>query len=234
MLLAAHLDDFHPPVDPSPLVPATGWLAEDPACWPVFLYMMGGSTAAVDAFDVDAGELDAMLATMERLDQWPVFTVDLGAGNRVHLVLRNFDGDLGLDYLLTGSWLDGYIRLASIEGSFFGPAFTWPEIIAASQRPDEDLSPAERLLLLLPGMSDEAMPHDATEIVADAVTAVGGRRRQREIADGLLRMKNGFWGHTAWSESGGVPVDVGRYATRGTDLPLRERKLIAEALAGKG
>ncbi|BCJ67617.1 hypothetical protein GCM10009779_68590 [Polymorphospora rubra] len=68
--LPGYLDGYQPPVDASVLVDATAWL-DDPVFWPALLWSVGGSPTAVEGFDVDPADVDAMLSEMHRPDRWP-------------------------------------------------------------------------------------------------------------------------------------------------------------------
>lgn len=141
--------------------------------------------------------------------QWPVFSVELSDGHRVHLIWRNYVEDAGWDYLLTHSGSGQMARIAALEGCFQGPALPWPELVGLAQRPDTQLASAERLLMLLPAMTDTSMPSNAAAIVAEAVAAVGGRRFSEEVASELLTANDRFWGPTEWRENDGVQVCLG-------------------------
>jgi hypothetical protein len=226
----AYFDGFRPPVDPSVLVDATGWL-DQPACWPALLYSVGGSPTAAEAFDIDLADLDVMLERMERPGRWPVFCVRLSNGYQMNLLWRNFDDDAGLDYLLTNSDSGQLVRVASLEGCCRGPALSWQELVAVAQLPDPQLTPAERLLMLLPAMTDASMPANAAVIVAEAVTAVGGHRHAEEVANELLTANRHYWGPTEWRDSDGVLVCLGEYSVRRIGGPWADRQLIMAALA---
>ncbi|MFF9870241.1 hypothetical protein ACF1G0_33500 [Streptomyces sp. NPDC013953] len=107
-------------------------------------------------------------------DDWPVFTVPLAGGHRLHVVYRAFQDDEGVDYLLHHPHWKQAEHLAQDEGHFMGPALNWAELCAAA---DSGLpggstdDPHARLLLLLPACGDDAVPGDAVDRLAAALHA---------------------------------------------------------------
>ena len=66
---------------------------------------------------------------------------------------------------------------------------------------------AAGVLLLLPAVGDADLPHDAEELVAAAVTAVGGEwRYRREVAGGPMTASRRFWDAPAWTDHAGHRV----------------------------
>ncbi len=157
-----------------------------------------------------------MLDELQRLDQWPGFALSVGDRHTIHLIWRNFDEDMGLDYVLIGAGYESSIVVAALEGSFIGPAWSWPELLDLAEQPDRHRSASERLLLLLPAMGDADLPSTAVEVVAGAVTAVGGSRNQVEVARQLLAATSRFWGAPQWQRGDGVSVCLGEYSVRGS------------------
>ncbi|MEO3926305.1 hypothetical protein ABGB07_20900 [Micromonosporaceae bacterium B7E4] len=231
MPLRGHLNDFRPPVDPSVLVDATPWL-DDALLWPAFLLSVGGSQTAAMVFDLDPADVEAYAEQMHRHDRWPVISLDLARGHRLHILFRNFEDDAGWDYLLQPAGSDEVITAAALEGGFHGPAFSWPELVRTSSHPDLKHSQAERLLLLLPAMGDAEIPHGANQVVASALAAVGAQRRQDEVALELLGASNRFWGPSAWTEQTGLPACLNHHSPRHLDAPTDHLALLAEAFGG--
>lgn len=229
MIPRVYFDGFRPPVDPSVQVDATGWL-DRPACWPALLYLVGSPTAP-EAFDIDLADVDVMLQQMERPDLWPAFSAQLSHGYQMNLLLRNYPDDWGLDYLLTHLDSDHVVVAASLEGCFRGPALSWQELVDVAQLPDPRLDPAERLLMLLPAMTDISMPTDAAATVAGAVTEVGGHRHAEEVANELLSINSHYWGPAEWADSNGMLVCLGNHSMRRIDGSWADRQLVNAALA---
>jgi hypothetical protein len=214
MVIPGYLDGFTPEVDPSTVFDASGWL-DEAAFWPAFLLAAGGARDAPAAFDADLADVDAMLDELQRLDRWPAFALSVGDRHTIHLIWRNFDEDMGLDYVLIGAGDESSIVLAALEGSFVGPAWSWRELLDLAEQPGTHRSAAERLLLLLPATGDADLPSTAVEVVADAVTAVGGIRNQVKVARQLLAASSRFWGAPPWHRRDGVSVCLGEYSVRG-------------------
>ncbi|MGW2625686.1 hypothetical protein [Micromonospora taraxaci] len=63
--------------------------------------------------------------------------------------------------------------------------FAWPEVVAAARQPDQDHTPAERLLLLVPACADSNRPGEAVDLVAEALTALGARSDVRQVSEEL-------------------------------------------------
>ncbi|MEV7228684.1 MULTISPECIES: hypothetical protein [Polymorphospora] len=232
MTLPGYLDGYQPPVDASVLVDATAWL-DDPVFWPALLWSVGGSPTAVEGFDVDPADVDAMLSEMDRPDRWPVVSLHLGDGHLAHLVWRNFPDESGQDYLVTLPDVDEPVLVAALEGNFRGPALSWRELATVAAGAGSAPDAARRLLVLLPAIGDAHLPAQATEVVAGALAALGCHRRQAEIADELLAASERFWGAIEWGDRDGVPVCLGSHSDRGFGRPLAELRSIARAFQGR-
>ncbi|MGI5148400.1 hypothetical protein ACQEVC_18830 [Plantactinospora sp. CA-294935] len=231
MPVPGYLNRFHPPVDASVLVDATPWLA-DPLFWPAFLLSVGGSYTAALAFDLDPADVEVYAEEMHQHHSWPVISLDLSQGHRMHILFRNYEGDSGWDYLLQQAGSDEVITAAALEGGFHGPALSWPELVRTASQPDPKHSQAERLLLLLPAVGDAATPRGANQVVAAAVTAVGGQCRQKDVAGELLAASNRFWGYCDWTEQKGLSVCLGHHSPRHLEAPADRLAVLAEAFGG--
>ncbi|MGC5290764.1 hypothetical protein [Micromonospora sp. DT231] len=231
MPLLGYLNRFRPPVDASVLVDATPWLTH-PLFWPAFLLSVGGSYTAAVAFDLDPADVEVYAEEMHQHGIWPVISLNLAQGHRIHILFRNYEDDSGWDYLLQQAGSDDVITAASLEGGFHGPALSWPELVRTASQPDPKHSQAERLLLLLPAVGDAAIPRGANQMVAAAVTAVGAQRRQNEVAGELLAGSSRFWGDSDWTEQKGLPVCLGHHGPRHLEAPADRLALLAEAFGG--
>ncbi|RQX11285.1 hypothetical protein DDE19_31080 [Micromonospora ureilytica] len=231
MPLRGYLDGFQPSVDASVLVDATSWL-DDPLFWPAFLLAPGGSFAAAVAFDADPADVEAYAEEMHQHDSWPVISLDLARGHRLHILFRNFDGDSGWDYLVQPTGSDTAITAAALDGGFHGPALSWSELVKTASRPNVKHGQAERLLLLLPAIGDSGIPPEAHGVVTSAVTAVGATHRQDDVARELLNASHRFWGESDWGERHGLPVCLGGYSPRHSEASLDRLALMAEAFGG--
>ncbi|MEU7756419.1 hypothetical protein AB0B57_13150 [Micromonospora sp. NPDC049101] len=231
MPLRGYLDGFQPPVAASVLVDATPWL-DDPLFWPAFLLAPGGSTTAAAAFGTDPADVADYVSALHQHDTWPVISLDLARGHRLHILFRNFDGDSGWDYLVQPVGSDAAITAAALEGGFQGPALSWAELVRTASQPDSMRSPAERLLLLLPGVGDSGIPPEALDVVTSAVVAVGAKHRPDDVARELLRASHRFWGDCAWGERGDLPVCLGIHSPRHLGATPGQLALLAEAFGG--
>ncbi|MFG2047594.1 hypothetical protein ACGFIW_09210 [Micromonospora sp. NPDC048935] len=231
MPLLGYLDGFQPPVAASVLVDATPWL-DDPLFWPAFLLAPGGSSTAAAAFDADPADVEDYVSALHQHDTWPVISLDLAQGHRMHVLFRNFDGDSGWDYLVQPVGSDTAITAAALEGGFQGPALSWAELVRTASRPDLGRSPTERLLLLLPAVGDSGIPPEAQDVVTSAVTAVGATHRPDDVARELLRASQRFWGGCSWGERDGVPVCLGVHSPRHVGAAPGQLALLAEAFGG--
>jgi hypothetical protein len=235
VFLRHYLSGFRPPVDESVLNEVSP-PADDALFWPAFLLTVGGSSRAAAAFDVDPVDVGLHAADLHRSESWPFLTVPLSGGHRLHVLFRNFEGDAGWDYLLQPAGADDVIALAALEGGFRGPGLAWPELLAVAAQPDTAWTRAQRLLLLLPAVGDADITHDsgAAAEVANAFTAVGGRREhQRDVAAELLAASGRFWGSPAWAWHRGRYVCLGPHSPRKLEAPADHHALIAEALGSR-
>lgn len=230
MIIPGYLDGYEPPVQPCPLIDGTAW-TRDEVFWPGFLYTVGGSRSAAHAFDVDPGDLDVFVTEFLRRDRWPVFSLPLAGGTSAYVVSRNFEGDEGVDYLLTSPGSEAATTRAALEGHFRGPGLSWAEVVAAAGQPDADRGPAERLLLLLPAVGDADLPGDAVDVVAAAVASVGATGHVQDVASELLTASKRYWDACPWADVDGVSVCLGAHSLRHPGArPMPELRMIAAAL----
>jgi hypothetical protein len=139
MIIEGYLDGFEPPFEASPMI-AAGAMITRPAFWPAFLHTVGGSQSAPLAFDIDLADVSALIDELLNPEAWPVFSMRLHRGHLLHIVMRNFSGDAGIDYVLAPAGGGQHIPLAAMEGHFRGPAASWPaQFVAASRLLEECL-----------------------------------------------------------------------------------------------
>lgn len=148
---------------------------------------------------------------------WPVFTVPLRTGHRLHVVQRTLRDDPGTDYLLHHPDWDGAAVLASDEGHFIGPGLSWPELAAASHGGVPGGStgdPHARLLLLLPALGDDELPDTASAVLAEALMARTAVDDPHRLA-ALLLEDQGWAGPSHWTTApDGTRTDNGRWSRR--------------------
>ncbi len=145
--------------------------------------------------------------------------------------MRNVEDEGGIDYVLDPGTGDASIPLAAMEGHFRGPAFTWPKVVAAAHQPDPNHTPAERLLLLVPACAESSCPHEAVDLVAEALAAVGARSGVRQISEELLNSRR-YWTPCRWEYVDDVLVGLGphTYRRHGCYLSPEQLHLIAAIL----
>lgn len=230
MIIPGYLDGYEPPFAESPLVDGAGVLAGD-LFWPTFLHTVGGSASAPHAFGIDPADLNEVVETFLDEQNWPVFTLRLTGTGRVHVIMRNFPDEGGVDYVLDPGAGRDAIPLAAMEGHFRGPALAWPELIAVAQQRDPDHTPAQRLLLLLPVCADRDLPGDAREIVAAALTDVGATVGIDRMVDELLHSPRYWTRDCAWTTADDAVVCLGSHAYRrpGGELTPSDLRLITAA-----
>ncbi|MFC0031974.1 hypothetical protein ACFFMM_20870 [Micromonospora chaiyaphumensis] len=233
MIIPGYLDGYEPPFPHSPLVDGSA-LMTHPLFWPTFLFAVGESATAPEAFGVDPADLEQIADTFLDPHSWPVFSLPLAGRCRLHVVMRNARDDGGVDYVLDPGTGDARIPLAAVEGHFRGPAFAWPEVVAAAHHPDHDHTPAERLLLILPACADSNRPGSAVDLVAEALTAVGARSEVCQVGEELLHSR--YWAPCRWASTADGLVALGphAYRRRGGELSPDQLRLVADSLQPSG
>lgn len=229
-MIPGYLDGYEPPFVDSPLVDGSALMAND-LFWPAFLYTVGGSASAPHAFGADPADLNEVIDTFLDEHEWPVFSLVLAGTSRLHIVMRNFPDDGGVDFVLDPGTGSESIPLAALDGHFRGPALAWPELIAAAQHPDALHSPAERLLLLLPACADGDRPTNAAETVAAALAAVGAEPSTHPVGEELLDSPRFWTRDCAWTTVDEIMICLGSHAYRGVgdELTPSDLRLITEA-----
>jgi hypothetical protein len=119
VIIEGYLDGWEPPFATSPLVDAGAMLTR-PGFWPAFLHTVGDSESAVQAFENDPADVSALIDELDNPEVWPVFPLRLHRGHLLHIVMRNFPEDAGVDYVLSPSDGGQHIPLAAMEGTFAG------------------------------------------------------------------------------------------------------------------
>ncbi|MFI7075415.1 hypothetical protein [Micromonospora sediminicola] len=236
MVISGYLDGYQPPFQRSPLIDGSGVMAHA-LFWPAFLYTVGGSSSAPSAFDVDPADLSELIDTLLDSDSWPVFSLKLAGRSRLHVIMRNFPEEGGVDYVLDPGNDGGAIPLAAMEGHFRGPALAWSELVAATHQADQGHSWGERLLLLLPSCADSDRPSTAIDMVAAALTSVGAGTDARRVGAELLSSRRYWTQSCQWTTINDVLVCLGSHAYRslGSELSPSDLRLVTEAFtAGPG
>jgi hypothetical protein len=215
--ILGYLDGFEPAVSHDTLVDRMD-LVGGPVFWPLFLAWVGGASSAPEAFDVDPADLSVLSDELLDQHQWPVFTVPVRDGHRVHIVLCNYPGEGGVDYLLGPADGGAAVHLAELSGHFRGPGMSWPELTATARQPDPVLSAAARMLLLLPALGDTETPPTAPDIISSALTSVGATRAQQTVATELLGSRR-YWEPAEWHTTDDVSWCAGPHTYRTLNNP---------------
>ncbi|MEV0718799.1 hypothetical protein [Asanoa sp. NPDC050611] len=209
-------------------------LLEHPGFWAVYLAYMGGAvydtSAAFGASDADRADLERALLDQAR---WPVLSVRLAPMRNwwrwLRIVNRNVAGDGGVDVLVTSDLGGSAIRIGAL-GQYHGPALCWEELRALADLPDPTLTPAQRLLLALPFVGDDAVPADARTVVAEALRAVGATGD----VDSLVSDYVSAGSSSLWEIRHGVRMCRARHALRHMqDTSLNELREVDLAFGGR-
>ncbi|ALG13382.1 hypothetical protein [Kibdelosporangium phytohabitans] len=217
MRILGYLDAFRPPVPAETLVDRMD-IVDDPAFWPFFLAFVNATNSPFDAFDIDPADSSALDSVLTDESRWPVFTIPVGDGHRVRIVLNNLPDDPSVEYLLDPADGGNAVHFANLDGHFRGPGMSWAELTATSLQPDPVLSPAERMLFLLPSLGDTETPATAPRIIAAALTSVGATQSQEALAVELIEAPH-FWLPVTWRTTDGVTWCSGTHALRTKDNP---------------
>lgn len=195
-----------PGYEAHPLVEGDEYL-ELPLFWPCHLgSWLLDEKAQELAFGADWDAAEELRAELCSVARWPVFTVPVGNGCVIRVVYRNFDGDMGVDYLLHDRTTHEVLRLVSDEGSFVGPGLSWRELDAAA-------TSAQALLLLLPMLGDTDVPAEAVTRVAAALAELSWVEEPETVAR-LMLDGQGQWGPASWRARDGVWICDGAYSFR--------------------
>ncbi|MEV6370103.1 hypothetical protein AB0L86_24765 [Micromonospora musae] len=232
MIISGYLDGYEPPFLRSPLIDGSAVMAHA-LFWPAFLHTVGGSSSAPNAFDADPADLSELIDIFLDSDSWPVFSLDLAGRSRLHVIMRNFPDDGGVDYVLDPGNDGDAIPLAAMEGHFRGPALAWPELVAATHQADQGNSWGGRLLLLLPSCADSDRPSTAIDMVTAALTSLGAGPDARQVGAELLDSRRYWTQSCQWATVDGALVCLGApaYRSLGSELSPSDLRLVTEAFA---
>jgi hypothetical protein len=214
VLIAGYEDD--------PLIDGMSFLA-DALFWPTYLASLAGpedDTMVDDAFGVDREDMADCYRRLTDPVRWPVFQVSLAQDHEINVIFRNFEEDMGVDFVFCPAGGGGSLQLATLEGHFRGPGLSWPDLAAVSGSPPSDygvVDPAARLLLLLPAMGDGDLPATAAPMVASALAACGAGSASQQLADALLD-DHPMWDLPHWRrDKEGAIVCDGQWSRRNPD-----------------
>jgi hypothetical protein len=227
-----------PGYEGGPLVEGGAYL-DDPLFWPVHLgTCLRGEDAQRAAFGADWDAAMELYRVLSAEHEWPAFSVPLRSGHTIHVVYRNFDGDLGVDYLMHHPTWSAAETLAVDDGHFMGPGMAWPELLSVARQPaSEGVTDADaRLLLLFPTLGDARLPDDAAVALATALAALTLIEEPAEVASMLLE-NQGQWEAPHWRLVDGAAINDGGHSYRNPHncFALNDERLleISRALNGE-
>ncbi len=192
-------------------------LLEEPLFWAGHLSSCARSedTARL-LFGADYEAAEAFHHELTERMEWPVFTVPLAAGHRLHVVYRLHTDDPGVEYFLHHPCWEEALLLARDDGHFMGPGLAWPELLAAADNglPGGSTPHSHsRLLLLFPALGDAAISGSGVHRLAAALSALTLAESPDELATALLE-DQGPTGPSNWTVANGVRVDDGAHSYR--------------------
>jgi hypothetical protein len=156
-------------------------VVDHPAFWWHYLAgPLGADRDADSAFEVAAAEHDAMSAVLDDPERWPVVSVDLGGDAWLRIVYRNFEEDRGLDFVEVRPGQP--VKVFTILQDQGSSTMTWADLLAAARVPDDRLTWAQRLILILPMLEPQELPDDAGEVMGRALEGIGAANRPAVVA----------------------------------------------------
>lgn len=164
---------------------AADGVVECPAFWLHYLSgPLGAYPESEAAFEVQAADYNAMGAVLDDPERWPVISVRLDGEAWLRIVYRNVEDAAGLDFVEERPSRPAEV-VTSVEGHGFTSAMTWVELLAAAALPDERLTWAQRLILMLPMLGPQELSEDAEEVMHRALDGIGATNRLT-VAGALL------------------------------------------------
>lgn len=137
-------------------------------------------------FGEDGADADALSEVLFDPECWPVFRVPAEDGPGAVVIYRNLVGDYGTDYFLIVPGGSHVQRIAGWDGEFSGTGLTWHELVRIADSPTSAAEGVQdkdnRLLLLLPLLTDPDVPEAAPERLTAALTAVGAPQEFVSVA----------------------------------------------------
>ncbi|MER7582299.1 hypothetical protein [Kitasatospora sp. NPDC097691] len=226
-------------------------LASEPAFWLVHLLVtMGDLSADPDEYGVTAAAFEAMLDRLSDAEQpWPVLRVPFAGGHTAFAVYANDEDENTIEFAVRHPAWGRLGHLGQCGPESAGPGLSWAELTAVAASVPESGSdiegladPAQRLLLLLPMLGDEATPQEAWLVVAQALVRCGipddaASRFAREL---VWSDADDQQAGPSWTVAGDNPVAVcsARYSPRQVPIALgitrEQAQALADALRGDG
>lgn len=154
-------------------------VVDHPAFWSHYLAgPLGADRASDAAFEVTAVEFDAMYAVLNDPERWPVVSVRLDGDGWLRIVYRNFKEDEALDFVEQRPGRPTKVFELD-DGSC---PMTWEELLVVANLPDERLTWAQRLILVLAMLEPQQLPADAGEVLDRALRGIGSANRAAVVA----------------------------------------------------
>lgn len=152
------------------IYPADGVVAY-PAFWRFYLSgPLAADREAEDAFGVSEEDGEAMRALLEDPEHWPVVSLRLNDDAWLRIVFRNFEDDEGIDFVRHPSAGPAQV-VAATDGQL--STLTWAQLVSIAERPDNRLSRAQRLMLMLPMLDSQQLPESAGQTLRRALEDIG-------------------------------------------------------------
>ncbi|WP_344127918.1 hypothetical protein [Luedemannella flava] len=152
-----------------------------PAFWSCYLSgPINADPESEAAFEVSTAERDAMWAFLLDQDRWPAVSVRLDEDAWLRIVFRNLEGDGALNFVEERPGhptkvFDPY-RDAGCS------TLTWADLIVLANLPDDRLTWAQRLILMLPMLEPQELPAEAGEVLDRALGEIGATNRPPVVA----------------------------------------------------
>ncbi|WP_344075922.1 hypothetical protein [Luedemannella helvata] len=127
------------------------------------------------AFEVSTDEREAMWAFLFDRDRWPAVSVRLDAEAWLRIVFRNVEGDGGLDFVEERPGQP--TKVFDLYGDAGCSTLTWAELKGMADLPDDRLTWAQRLILMLPMLEEQELPADVGEVLDRALAEIGAVNR---------------------------------------------------------
>jgi hypothetical protein len=152
-----------------------------PAFWSHYLAgPLGADRESDAAFEVTAADYQEMSAVLNDPERWPVVSVRLDRNAWLRIVYSNFEDDEGLDFVEERP--GQMVKVFTLDQDAGSSTMTWAELMVAADLPDERLTWAQRLILMLPMLDAQELPADAGEVIDRALEGIGAANRAAVVA----------------------------------------------------
>lgn len=142
---------------------------------------LGAGRESDSAFDYTAADFENVQAVLGDTERWPTISLSLGGDAWMRIVFRNFEGDMGLDYVEERPGRPAKV-FDVVQDQGVSP-WTWPQVLAVAELPDPRLTWAQRFILMLPILDPQELPADAGDILHRALDGIGAGDRPALVAE---------------------------------------------------